>query len=90
MSMEQAHIDADRHAQTCDDPGCQDCNPPARGMLASELIEQLIPIRDNHNDPLVTIYAHQWFHHVGAVTLPDETHFTAVLYLGDELDPREG
>ena len=61
-----------------------------RGMLASELIEQLIPIRADHNDPLVTIYAHQWFHHVGAVTLPDETHFTAVLYLGDELEPREG
>ena len=88
--IEQAHIDADRHTQTCDDPGCQDCNPTAQGMLASELIEKLIPIRDNHGDPLVTIYAHQWFHHVGAVTVPDEGQFTAVLYLGDELDPREG
>jgi len=88
--IEQAHVDADRHAQTCDDPGCAECNPTARGMLASELIAHLIPIRDNHGDPLVTIYAHQWFQHVGAVTLPDETHFTAVLYLGDELDPREG
>ena len=90
MSMEQAHIDADRHAQTCDDPGCQDCNPTAQGMLASELIEKLIPIRDNHGDPLVTIYAHQWYQHGGSVRPPGDGQFAAVLWLGDELDPREG
>jgi len=62
----------------------------AQGMLASELIEKLIPIRDNHGDPLVTIYAHQWYQHVGSVRPPGDGQFAAVLWLGDELDPREG
>ena len=88
--IEQAHVDADRHAQTCDDPGCAECNPTARGKLASELIEELIAIRDKHNDPLVTIFAHQWYQHVGSVRPPGDGQFAAVLWLGDELDPREG
>ena len=28
-SIEKAHIDADRHAQTCDDENCDECNPSA-------------------------------------------------------------
>jgi|TARA_R110002126_G_scaffold21398_4_gene77349 hypothetical protein len=61
------------------------------GKLNKWLGDPVMSFQPNdYGDPLVTIYAHQWFQHVGAVTLPDETHFTAVLYLGDELDPREG
>jgi len=29
LTIEQAHIDSDEHARTCDAENCNDCNPSA-------------------------------------------------------------
>jgi hypothetical protein len=29
LTIEQAHINSDIHAQTCDDENCDECNPSA-------------------------------------------------------------